>query len=119
MRKTQIKKPEAQGLTPNYNRPRKNLPPKLPEKVYIQDETFHEGIKTPTVFLTYVEQLKLAKFMDETGIAVINVGFPAFSEDDKRNIKRIVNETFQKIKLTASAQPSKSSVDECQERRGK
>ena len=115
MRKSIFKKLEAQGLIANYNRLRKNLPPKLPERVYIQDETFREGIKTPTVFLTYVEQLKLAKFMDETGIAVINVGFPAFSEDDKRNIKRIVNETFQKTKLTASAQPSKSSVDACLE----
>jgi isopropylmalate/homocitrate/citramalate synthase len=115
MRKTIFKKLEAQGLIANYNRLRKNLPPKLPERVYVQDETFLEGIKTPTVFLTYVEQLKLAKFMDEIGIAAINVGFPAFSEDDKRNIKRIVNETFQKIKLIALSQPSKSSVDACLE----
>jgi len=115
MRKSIFKKLEAQGLITNYNRLRKNLPPKLPERVYIQDETFREGIKTPTVFLTYVEQLKLAKLMDESGVAVINVGFPSFSEDDKRNIKRIVNETFQKIQLTASAQPSKSSVDACLE----
>lgn len=115
MRKTIFKKLEAQGLIANYNRLRKNLPPKLPERVYMQDETFREGIKTPTVFLTYVEQLKLAKLMDETGVAVINVGFPAFSEDDKRNIKRIVNETFQKTELTASAQPSRNSVDACLE----
>jgi isopropylmalate/homocitrate/citramalate synthase len=115
MRKTIFKKLEAQGLIANYNRLRKNLPPKLPEKVYIQDETFREGIKTPTVFLTYVEQLKLAKLMDETGVAVINVGFPANSEEDKRNIKRIVNETFQKTQLTASAQPTKNSVDACLE----
>lgn len=115
MRKTIFKKLEAQGLIANYNRLRKNLPPKLPERVYMQDETFREGIKTPTVFLTYVEQLKLAKLMDESGIAVINVGFPGFSEDDKRKIKRIVNETFQKTQLTASAQPSKSSVDACLE----
>ncbi len=113
MRKTIFKKLEAQGLIANYNRLRKNLPPRLPERVFVQDETFREGIKTPTVFLTYVEQLKLAKLMDETGVAVINVGVPSFSEEDKRNIKRIVNETFQKAQLTASAQPSKSSVDAC------
>jgi isopropylmalate/homocitrate/citramalate synthase len=113
MRKTIFKKLEAQGLIANYNRLRKNLPPKLPERVFIEDETFREGIKTPTVFLTYVEQLKLAKLLDETGVAVINVGFPSFSEEDKRNIKRIVNETFQKTKLTASAMPSKSSVEAC------
>jgi len=115
MRKTIFKKLEAQGLITNYNRLRKNLPPHLPERVFIQDETFREGIKTPTVFLTYVEQVKLAKLMDETGIAVINVGFPSFSEDDKRSVKRIVNETFEKAALTASALPTKSSIDACLE----
>ena len=115
MRKTIFKKLEAQGLITNYNRLRKNLPPHLPERVFIQDETFREGIKTPTVFLTYVEQVKLAKLMDETGMAVINVGFPSFSEDDKRSVRRIVNETFEKASLTASALPTKSSIDACLE----
>jgi hypothetical protein len=45
MRKTIFKKLEAQGLITNYNRLRKNLPPHLPERVFIQDETFREGIK--------------------------------------------------------------------------
>lgn len=115
MRKTIFKKLEAQGLIANYNRLRKNLPPHLPDRVFIQDETFPEGIKTPTVFLTYVEQVKLAKLMDETGIAIINVGFPGFSEEVKRNVKRLVNETFDKAKITASALPTKTSVDACLE----
>jgi isopropylmalate/homocitrate/citramalate synthase len=115
MRKTIFKKLEAQGLIANYNRLRKNLPPKLPERVFIMDETFREGIKAPTVFLTYVEQLKLAKLMDETGVSVINVGFPALSEEDKHNVKRMVNETFEKAALTASAEATKSSVDACLE----
>ncbi len=113
MRKTIFKKLEAQGLIANYNRLRKNLPPKLPERVFIWDETFREGIKTPTVFLTYVEQVKLAKMMDETGVSIINVGFPALSEEEKRNVKRIVNETFQKATLTASAHTTRSDVDAC------
>jgi isopropylmalate/homocitrate/citramalate synthase len=115
MRKTIFKKLEAQGLIANYNRLRKNLPSKLPSRVFIQDETFREGIKAPTTFLTYVEQLKLAKLMDETGIHIINVGFPALSEDDKRAVTRIVNETFGKVILAASAQPTKDSVDACLE----
>jgi len=115
MRKTIFKKLEAQGLIANYNRLRKNLPPKLSERVFIRDETFREGIKAPTVFLTYVEQVKLAKLMDETGVSVINVGFPGLSEDDKRNVKRIANETFEKVTLAASAQATKSSVDACLE----
>ncbi len=111
MRKTIFKKLEAQGLIANYNRLRKNLPPKLPDRVFMVDETFREGIKAPTVFLTYVEKLKLAKMMDETGISIINVGFPGMSEDEKHNVKRIVNETFEKAKLTASSAASKAHVD--------
>ena len=94
MRKTIFKKLEAQGLIANYNRLRKNLPPKLPKKVFIWDETFREGLKAPTVFLTYVEQVKLAKLMDDAGISIINAGFPAISEGEKHNVKRIVNENW-------------------------
>src|SRR4030067_3485235 len=115
MRKTIFKKLEAQELIANYNRLRKNLPPKLPDRVFIWDETFREGIKWPTVYLTYVEQVRLAKLMDEAGIAIINVGFPAFSEEEKRNVKRIVNESFSGAKLTASAEPTKNSVNACLE----
>jgi 2-isopropylmalate synthase len=115
MRKTIFKKLEAQKLIGNYNRLRKNLPPKLPKKVHIWDETFREALKAPTVFLTYVEQVKLAKLMDDTGISIINVGFPALSENEKHNIKRIVNETFKNATLTASAQPTKESIDACLE----
>jgi 2-isopropylmalate synthase len=115
MRKTIFKKLEAQGLIANYNRLRKNLPPKLPERLFLWDETFREGIKAPTVFLTYVEQVKLAKLMDEAGVEIINVGFPAISEEEKRNVSRIVNESFVHATLTASAEPTKPSIDSCLE----
>jgi len=115
MRKTIFKKLEAQGLIANYNRLRKNLPPKLPDRAFIWDETFREGIKAPTVYLTYVEQVRLAKLMDEAGVSVINVGFPALSEDERRNARRIVNESFSRAKLTASAEPTKNSVNACLE----
>jgi len=113
MRKTIFKKLEAQGLIANYNRLRKNLPPKLPDRVYIWDETFREGIKAPTVYLTYVEQVRLAKLMDEAGVQVINVGFPALSEDEKRTVRRIVNESFSHAKLVASADATKNSITAC------
>jgi len=106
---------EAQDLIANYNRLRKNLPPKLPERVYMVDESFREGIKAPTVFLTYVEKLKLAKMMDETGMHTINIGFPGLSEEEKRSVKRIVNESFEKTTLTASSGASKAHVDACLE----
>jgi 2-isopropylmalate synthase len=113
MRKAIFKKLEAQGLIANYNLYRKNLPRKLPEKVYIWDETLREGIQTPTVFLTYLEKVKLAKMMDEVGIYAINVGFPALSAEEKNDVKRIANEDFQQARLAASARIIKSDIDDC------
>jgi 2-isopropylmalate synthase len=115
MRKTIFKKLEAQGLIANYNHLRKNLPPKLPERVFIWDETLSEGVQTPTVFLTYVEKVKLAKMLDEMGTAIINVGFPALSEEEKNNVRRISNEGFQNASIAASARIIKNDIDACLE----
>jgi len=115
MRKTIFRKLEAQGLIANYNHYRKNLPPRLPEKVFIWDEILQEGTQTPTVFLTYVEKVKLAKMMDEMGVAFMTVGFPAFSEQEKNDIRRIANEGFQQMRLAALARTNKSDVDACLE----
>ncbi|MEM2104234.1 MAG: 2-isopropylmalate synthase [Candidatus Bathyarchaeia archaeon] len=113
MRKTIFKKLEAQGLIANYNRLRKNLPSKLPDKVYVWDETLREGVETPTVFLTYVEKVRLAKLLDEAGVSIINVGFPALSEEEKNAVKRIANEGFQQASIAATARAVKSDVDAC------
>jgi isopropylmalate/homocitrate/citramalate synthase len=115
LRKSIFKKLEAQGLIANYNRLRKNLPPKLPERVFVWDETLREGVQTPTVFLTYVEKVKLAKMLDEIGVSIINVGFPALSEDEKNSVKRIANEGFQQAVIVASARATKSDIDACLE----
>lgn len=113
MRKTVFKKLEAQGLIVNYNRFRKNSPPKLPKKVFIWDETLREGVQTPTVFLTYVEKVKLAKMMDEMGVAIITVGFPGSSEEEKKTVRRISNESFQQASIAASARIVRSDIDAC------
>jgi len=115
MRKTIFKRLEAQGLIANYNHLRKNLPPKLPERVFIWDETLREGVQAPAVFLTYVEKVKLAKMMDEVGVNIITVGFPGLSEEEKSTVKKIANEGFQQASLAASARIVKSDIDVCLE----
>jgi 2-isopropylmalate synthase len=115
MRKTVFRKLEAQGLIANYNRVRKNLPPRLPERVFIWDETLNEGAQTPTVFLTYVEKVKLAKMLDEVGVSIITVGFPGFSEEEKNSVRKISNEGFQQASIAASARTNKSDIDACLE----
>ena len=94
---------------------RKNLPPKLPERVFIWDETLWEGAQTPAVFLTYVEKVKLAKMMDEMGVSVIEVGFPGISDQEKASIKKIANEGFQQASIAASSRIMKSDIDACLE----
>jgi len=115
MRKTIFKKLEAQGLIANYNHLRKNLPPKLPERVFIWDETLREGVEAPAVFLTYVEKVKLAKMMDEVGVNIITVGFPGFSEEEKSTVRKIANEGFQRATLAAPARIVRSDIDACLE----
>jgi len=115
MRKTIFKKLKAQGLIADYNRLRKNLPSKLPERVFVWDETLREGLQTPAVFLTYVEKVKLAKAMDELGVSLISVGSPAISEEEKNDVRRIANEDFQQARLAASARIVESDIDACLE----
>ena len=99
MRKTIFKKLEAEGLIANYNRLRRNLPPRLPDKVFIWDETLREGVQTPTVFLTYVEKVKLAKLLDEIGVSAITIGFPALSEEERNTVRRIAMKVFNMQRL--------------------
>ncbi len=113
MRKTIFRKLEIKNLIHNYNRSRKNLPRNLPDKLFFWDETLNEGEQVPRVFLTYVEKVKLAKMLDDIGVAIINVGFPGISEDEERTVRRLSNEGFEQAKLAASARIEKDDVDAC------
>jgi len=115
MRKTIFKKLEAQGLISNYNHLRKNLPPKLPERVFVWDETLMEGAQSPAVFLTYVEKVKLAKMMDEMGVSIITVGYPALSEEEKSSVRKIANEGFHQASLAALSRMNRGDIDSCLE----
>ena len=113
MKKTVFRKLKAQNLIENYNRFRKTLPTKLPDRVFIWDETLIEGEHTPTVFLTYGERVRLAQLMDETGVSIINIGFPGFSENEKEAVRRLSNENFTQARLAASARMKREDVDAC------
>lgn len=113
MRKTIFRKLRLRGLIENYNRFRKNLPRKIPDRVFIWDETLNEGEQAPRVFLTYVEKVKIARILDDIGVAIINVGFPGFSEDEEKTIKRISNESFSHARIAASARTEKNDIDAC------
>jgi isopropylmalate/homocitrate/citramalate synthase len=113
VKKTVFRNLRAQNLIENYNRFRKTLPSKLPKKVFIWDETLIEGENTPTVFMKYSERVRLATALDELGVAIINIGFPGFSADEKEAVRRLSNESFTQARLAASARIKKEDVDAC------
>ena len=94
----------------NYNTLR---PPNIPSQVYIWDETLRDGEQTPGVSLTISEKLDIAKLLDEIGIDVIAVGYPAVSEDEKLAVKALTKENFNHSKLAAPARTVKLDIDAC------
>ncbi len=113
MKKTVFRNLRAQNLIENYNRFRKTLPQRLPKKVSVWDETLIEGENTPTVFMKYSERVRLATALDELGVAIINIGFPGFSADEREAVRRLSNESFTNARLAASARIKREDIDAC------
>ena len=86
---------------------------KLPERVFIWDETLRDGEQSPTVYLTLDEKIHLAKLMDEIGVKLIAVGFPAVSENEKKIVKTIMNENFRRATILGIARPKIEDIDAC------
>jgi len=85
----------------------------LPDSVEIWDETLRDGEQSPTVYLTLEEKIHLAKLMDEIGVKLIAVGFPAVSESEKNIVKTIVNENINNATILGIARPRKDDIDAC------
>ncbi|HEY0087388.1 MAG TPA: 2-isopropylmalate synthase, partial [Candidatus Lokiarchaeia archaeon] len=107
-------KDELEKLLVDYNKiALKDLQLELPEKAHIWDETLRDGEQSPTVYLTLEEKIHLAKLMDEIGVKLIAVGFPAVSETEKKIVKAIVNENFRRSKILGIARPRIDDIDAC------
>ncbi|MHA1266422.1 MAG: homocitrate synthase/isopropylmalate synthase family protein [Candidatus Helarchaeota archaeon] len=98
-------------LLHNYNS-EDIYPPNLPSKVCIWDETLRDGEQTPGVSLTLNEKIDIAKALDDIGVNIIAVGFPAVSEDEKIAAKTLTRENF-KATLAAPARAVKLDIDAC------
>ncbi|MFX1450708.1 MAG: homoaconitate hydratase [Promethearchaeota archaeon] len=95
----------------NFNSLKTNNPNQIPEKIQIWDETLRDGEQTPGVNLLFEQKLDIAKLLDEIGVSVIAVGFPAVSEAEKKNVKKITKENF-RAKIAAPARAKKSDIDD-------
>ena len=85
----------------------------LPDSIEIWDETLRDGEQSPTVYLTLDEKIHLAKMMDEIGVKLIAVGFPAISDSEKKIVKTIVNENLKKSTILGIARPREDDIDAC------
>jgi isopropylmalate/homocitrate/citramalate synthase len=85
----------------------------LPKSIEIWDETLRDGEQSPKVYLTLEEKIHLAKLMDEIGVKLIAVGFPAVSESEKNIVKTIVNENINNATILGIARPRKDDIDAC------
>jgi isopropylmalate/homocitrate/citramalate synthase len=84
-----------------------------PSKVCIWDETLRDGEQSPTVYLNLDEKIHLAKLMDEIGVKLIAVGFPAVSKSEKKIVRAIVNENFKNATILGIARPKKEDINAC------
>ncbi len=102
---------EKDGLIVNFNKVPQTKPKNMPKEVLIWDETLRDGEQTPGTSLLIDEKIEIAKLMDEMGIAIINVGFPAVSKDEQEVVRRIAAEGFKQAKICAPARAIKSDID--------
>jgi 2-isopropylmalate synthase len=104
---------ESAGLIVNHNRNEKLRLPSTPDQVWIWDETLRDGEQTAGTLLTIDEKIKIAKLMDEVGVAIIAAGFPMVSKEERKTIKLLSKEGFQHAKLAAPARAVLSDVQAC------
>ena len=98
-------------LLHNYNVLNVNNPPTLPKKILIWDETLRDGEQSPGVNLSFEQKHDIAKLLDEIGVSVIAIGFPAVSDSEKQTVKNLSRENF-RAKLAAPARAKISDINE-------
>ncbi len=106
-------KEELKELLFDFNSIENVLPSNKPSKVCIWDETLRDGEQSPAVFLTIDEKIHLSKLLDEIGVKLIAVGFPAVSKSEKEIVKVLMKENHNNAAILAVARPRKEDIDAC------
>ena len=82
---------------------------KLDIKPLIWDETLRDGEQSPGVAFSVKEKVDIAKFLDRVGVDIIDLGFPAISEDERTAIIQI-NNLGLKAKLGVTVRLTKDDI---------
>ncbi|CDY53857.1 BnaA02g36320D [Brassica napus] len=78
-------------LKPDVERWPKYIPNKLPDKNYVRvlDTTLRDGEQSPGGALTPAQKLEIARKLAKLRVDVMDVGFPASSEEELEAVKTI------------------------------
>jgi len=66
----------------------------MKKPVYIVDTTLRDGEQAPGVVFSLEEKLKIASMLDEVGVQELEIGCPAISEEEKEDLKVLVQAGF-------------------------
>ncbi|MBU1023200.1 homoaconitate hydratase [bacterium] len=86
------------------------------EKIKIFDTTLRDGEQCPGVAFSPVQKLEIAKALDDIGVHIIDIGFPAASKSDEKAFELIYNakkngEIKKSTELLVTARAKKEDVD--------
>jgi 2-isopropylmalate synthase len=101
------------GVLIDYNMLPESIPSTMPRRIHIWDETLRDGEQTPGVSLNVKEKIELAKMLDEVGVDIIVVGYPAVSRHEVEVVKTMAREKFSNASIGAPARALKKDIDAC------
>ncbi|HVF20918.1 MAG TPA: UbiA family prenyltransferase [Mycobacteriales bacterium] len=82
----------------------------LPPRIVISDTTLRDGEQMPGVAFSAHDKLILAHALDAAGVAVLEAGFPAVSEDEADAVRQIAAAGLNAV-VQALARPVAADVD--------
>lgn len=65
------------------------------KRIYFFDTTLRDGIQAPGNFISIEKRVKIARFAEEVGIDIIEIGYPATSDYEKEAVKILSGEVKQ------------------------
>jgi methanogen homocitrate synthase len=79
-------------------------------KITFMDSTLRDGEQTPGVVFRPDDKLAIAKILDQIGVQSIDAGFAAVSEQERKAIRRIVDEKL-RLKIYSLCRSKKEDID--------
>ena len=79
---------------------------------YLIDTTLRDGEQAPGVVFSLEEKVHIAWLLDQAGVQELEIGTPAISEHEQKDIRYIINQGFN-FKSTAWARATKEDLEAC------